>query len=80
MDALPVPWHEVDPLLDRLLDPKRAPPAGHLRFALEDVDGAQVERRVRALGIEKPGVARGQRFVEGFRARNRIPRSNEPRG
>ena len=51
MDALPVPRHQVDPLLDRLLDAERTAPAGHLRLVLEDVDGAQVEGRVRTLGI-----------------------------
>src|SRR2546430_36912 len=33
MDALPVPRHQVDALLDSLLDAKGAPPAWHLGFA-----------------------------------------------
>jgi hypothetical protein len=41
----------MDALLDRLLDAQRAAAAWDLRLAFEDVDGAEVERRLRPLGI-----------------------------
>ena len=57
-DLLAVARHQVDALSDRLFDALRAPPAGNLRTALEDVDRAHVERGRGALGVEEPGVTR----------------------
>jgi hypothetical protein len=51
VDALAVPRDQVDALLDGLLDPEGAAPARNLGFALEHVDGAQVKRRLRPLGV-----------------------------
>jgi hypothetical protein len=64
MDALPISRDEVDPFFDRLLDANRAATAGELGLALKDVDGAEVQRRLRPLGIEKPRIACGERFVK----------------
>jgi hypothetical protein len=41
----------VDALFDRLLDTKRATATRDLRLAFEDIDRAEVERRLRPLGI-----------------------------
>src|SRR6266567_4683657 len=64
MDALPVSRHEVDALGHRLLDTERAASAVHPGTALEDVDRAQVERRLGPLRVEKPCVPRRERLVE----------------
>ena len=66
VDALPISRDEVDAFFDRLLDADRAATAGELRLALEDVDGAEVQRRLRPLGIQEPSGACGERFVKGL--------------
>jgi hypothetical protein len=58
VNALPVARDQVDALPDRRLDPKGATPAWYSRAALEHVNGTQVERRRRPLGIQEPSVAR----------------------
>jgi len=41
----------MDALFDRLLDSQRATTARDLRLAFEDIDSAEVERRLGPLGI-----------------------------
>src|SRR5712692_9487764 len=69
VNALAVSRDEVDSLSHRLLDPQGAAPARQLRLALEDIDGAQVERGLWPFGIQEPRVACRQRLVEGLGAR-----------
>src|ERR1700693_3208983 len=68
-DALAVAGHQVDALLDGLLDPEGAAPARHARAAFEHVDSAEVEWRRRPLGVETPRVPSRQRLVEGLTVR-----------
>jgi len=51
VDLLAVSRHQVEAFFDRLLYTKRATAARDLRLAFEHVDGAEVERRLRPLGI-----------------------------
>src|ERR1700704_2215352 len=62
LDALPVAWDQVDPLLDRLFNTKGASSTGDPRAAFEHVDGADVEWCLRALGVKEPGVACRERL------------------
>src|SRR5712691_6985484 len=69
MDLLAVSRHQVDALFDRLFDTQSATTTRDLRFALEHVNRAEIERRLRPLGIQKPGVAGSERLVKGLGAR-----------
>src|SRR6266852_8440919 len=50
-DLLAISRHQVDALFDRLLDTQRATATRDLRLAFEHIDGAEVKRRLRPLGI-----------------------------
>src|SRR6266853_2633571 len=69
MDLLAISRHQVDALLDSLLDALGATATRDLRFALEHVHGAEVERRLRPLGVQKPSVAGSERLIERRRRR-----------
>ena len=58
----------MDALFDRLLDTLSAAATRDLRFALEHVHGAEVERRLRPLGVQKPRITGGKRLVKGLSA------------
>ena len=62
LDPLPVARDEVEALANRVLDSLRAATTRNLGLAFEDVDGADVQWRLRSLRIEKPGVASTEWF------------------
>src|SRR6266851_1890146 len=76
MDLLAVSRYQVDALLDRLLDPLSAAAARDLRFALEHVHSAEVEGRLRPLGIQKPRITSGERLVKGLSAQALVAASS----
>src|SRR5260370_6156423 len=64
MNLLAVSRHQVDALFDRLFYTQSATTTRDLRFALEHVNGAEIERCLRPLGIQKPRIT----------GRNRLPK------
>src|SRR5260370_42576079 len=65
MNLLAVSRHQVDALFDRLFYSKSATTTRDLRFALEHVNGAEIERCLRPLGIQKPRITGRKRLVKG---------------
>src|SRR6266851_1810538 len=55
----------MDALFDRLFDTQSATTTRDLRFTLEHVNGAEIERRLRPLGIQKPRITGRKRLVKG---------------
>ncbi len=56
LDALAVARHQVDSLLDGLFNAKGAAPSGDPRAAFEHVHRSNVERCLRALGVQEPRI------------------------
>jgi hypothetical protein len=78
-DLLPIPRHQVEAIGDRILDANCAMAAGKVGAWLEDVDGADVERRVGALRVEEPGIARAEWLEEGCQVRVCVIKGHRPR-
>jgi hypothetical protein len=57
----------MDTFSYRLLHTERTAAARHLGLALENVYGADVERSLRAFGVEEPGVSRRKRLAVGLK-------------